>query len=149
MHRFEWDPKNQLTTQREDLYPGSKFEKSPRSQFNSTGGLKPLLQLERKAEFHASTQLRPDFPFETADTPRDPHQNRRGTLRFPPEQEMRPSSILPTPEVSREAPPNTKGFLTSHRHHEKFPEVTVATRGTPQFPATTQERPRDSPFNMN
>jgi len=57
-----------------------RFEIREKPQVNSTGGLKPLLQLERKAEFYASTQLRHDFPFETADTPRDPHQNRRGTL---------------------------------------------------------------------
>ena len=59
-------------------------------------------------------------------------------MRFPPEQEMRPSSIVLTPEVSREAHLNTKGFLTSHRHHQKFTEVTVTTRGTPKFPAATR-----------
>ena len=92
---------------------------------------------------------RPDSLFETADTPRNPRQNRRGTLRFPPQMEMRPSSIAPTPEESREAPHNSKGFLTSHRHHEKLPEVTVATRGNPKFPAATRERPRHSPLNVN
>ena len=92
---------------------------------------------------------RPDSLFETADTTQDPRQNRRGTLRFPPQLEMRPSSIAPTPEESREAPHNSKGFLTSHRHHEKLPEVTVTTRGNPKFPATNRETPWDSPFNVN
>ena len=61
--------------------------------------------------------------------------------------EMRPSSIAPTPVESREAPPNSTVSLTSHRHHEKLPEVTVTSGGNPGFPAATQERPRDSPFN--
>ena len=73
---------------------------------------------------------RPDSLFETADTPENPRQKRRGIQRFPPQLEMRPSSIVQTPEESREAPHNSKGFLTSHRHHEKFPEFTVATRET-------------------
>ena len=107
-----------------------------RNLFYSSGG---------KQSSKPQHKSRPDSLFETADTPRDPCQNRRGTLRFPPQLEMRPSSIALTPEESQEAPHNTKGFLTPHRHHEKFPEVTVATRGNPKFPAATRERPRDSP----
>ena len=122
--------------------------KAPDPQFNSTGGLKPLLHLKSKAEFHASTKLRPDFPFETRHTPRSMSEQERNP-DFPAEQEMRPSSIVPTPKESRNAPHNMKGFLNSNRHQEKFPEVTLATRGTPKFPAATQERPRDSPFIVN
>ena len=76
---------------------------------------------------------RPDSLFETADTTQDPRQNRRGTLRFPPQLEMRPSSIAPTPEESREAPHNSKGFLISQRQHERLPQVPFATRGNPHF----------------
>ena len=54
--------------------------------------------------FHNS---RPDSLFETAYTSRDPCQNRRGTLKFPPQFEKRPSSIAPNPVVSREAPPTS------------------------------------------
>ena len=42
-------------------------------------------------------------------------QNRRGTLRFPSQHEMSPSSIAPTPVVSGEAPSNSTVFLASHR----------------------------------
>ena len=79
----------------------------------------------------------------------DPRHNRRGILRFPPQLEMRPSSIIPNPVESREAPPNSRVFLTFHRHPEKLPEVTVTSRGTTGFPAAPRERPRDSPFNAS
>ena len=79
----------------------------------------------------------------------DPRHNRRGTLRFPPQLEMRPSSIIPNPVESREAPPNSRVFLTFHRHPEKLPEVTVTSRGNTGFPAAPRERPRDSPFNAS
>ena len=76
---------------------------------------------------------RPDSLFETAYTPRDPRQNKRGTLRFPSQQEMRPSSIAPTPVESREAPPNSTVFMISHRHYKKFAEVTVIHEGSQGF----------------
>ena len=85
----------------------------------------------------------PDSLFEMAYTARDPCQNRRGTLRFPLQITMRPSSIAPNPVESREAPPYSTVFLTSHRHPEKLPEVTVTSRGNTGFPATTREKTRD------
>ena len=78
---------------------------------------------------------RPDSLFETAYTSRDPRQNTRGTLRLPTQLEMRPSSIAPNPVVSREAPSNSTVFLTSNRHPEKLPEVTVTSPGNPGFPS--------------
>jgi len=88
---------------------------------------------------------RPDSLFETAYTSRDPCQNRRGTLKFPPQFEKRPSSIAPNPVVSREAPPNSTVFLTFHRHPEKLPEVPCLTsRKTSTFPLQHVLRP-DSP----
>ena len=74
---------------------------------------------------------RPDSLFETGYTARDPCENSRGTLRFLPQLEMRPSSIAPNPVESQEAHPNSTVFLTSHRHPEKFREVTVTTREEP------------------
>ena len=85
---------------------------------------------------------RTDFLFETTYTPRDPHQNRRGTLRFPPELEMRPFSIAPNPVESQELPPNSTVFLTSHRHHEKLPEVTITSQGNTGFPAPNEKTSR-------
>src|SRR5574341_112843 len=37
--------------------------------------------------------------------------------------------------------------LTSQSHHEKPPEVTCTSRGTPGCPASTRERPRETFFN--
>ena len=76
-----------------------------------------------------------------------------------------------TTEESQEAPYNSKGFLTSHRHHEKLPEGTVTTRGNqiflpqlkkdrnsrfplqcelrPNSPAMTREQSRAPPRNLN
>ena len=55
---------------------------------------------------------------------------------FPPQLEMRTSSIARTTVESQEAPPNSTVFLTSHRHHEKLPEVTATIQGNQAFPAT-------------
>ena len=90
---------------------------------------------------------RPDSLFETAYTSRDPCQNRRGTLKFPPQFEKRPSSIAPNPVEASEAPPNSTVFLTSQRNPEKLTEVTVTSQGTlgclPQF-----EKDLESPPSM-
>ena len=94
-----------------------------------------------------SHKLRSDSLSERAYTPRDPCQNRRGTPRFLPQLEMRPSSIAQIPVESPEAPHNSIVFLISHRHHEKLPKVTITSRGNPGFPTATRERPRDSSFN--
>ena len=94
-------------------------------------------------------KMRPDSPVPTLQRPCAASQKWRGTLRFLPQLEMRPSSIAPNPVESREAPPNSTVSLISHSHPEKFPEVTSTSRGNPEFPAATQERPRDSYFNAS
>ena len=58
----------------------ANLRKAPGPQFNSTGGLKPLLQLERKAEFYASTQVETWLPV----------WNCRHTPRFMSKQERKP-----------------------------------------------------------
>ena len=47
--------------------------------------------------------------------------------------------IAPNPVDSRQAPPKSTVSLTSQRQTEKLPEVTGRSRGTPGFPAATQE----------
>ena len=74
-----------------------------------------------------------DSLFEMAYTSRNTRQNRRGTLRFPPQLEMRPSFIAPNPVEFREAPPNSTVTLTSQRHAENLPEVTAQVDGTQDF----------------
>src|SRR5574341_902893 len=39
--------------------------------------------------------------------------------------------------------------LTSQSHHEKPPEITFTSRGTPGCPASTRERPRETFFNTS
>ena len=39
--------------------------------------------------------------------------------------------------------------LASQSHHEKPPEVTCTSRGTPECPASTRERPRETFFNTS
>ena len=115
-------------------FPCTHSNVTRESTHNTKGGLIPQLQIRKEPQVPNSTRLeawnlfensrgkqssmpphksRPDSLFETAYTPQDPSQNRRGTLRFPPKLKMRPSSIAPTPEESRDAPPNSKVFLTS------------------------------------
>ena len=60
-------------------------------------------------------KTRPDSPVPTLQRPCDRSQKWRGTLRFLPQLEMRPSSIAANPVESREAPPNSTVFLTSHK----------------------------------
>ena len=107
----------------------------------------PFDNLRGKESSMLPRTSRPDSVFETAYTARDLHQNSRGTLRFLPPLKMRPCSVAPNPVEAREDPPKSTIFLTSHRHPETLPEVTVTSQGNPGFPSTTQERPRDSPFN--
>ena len=91
-------------------------------------------------------KTRPDSPVPTLQGPCDLSQKWRGTLRFLPDLEIRPSSIAANPVESREASPSSIVSLTSQRHTEKLPEVTGTSRGNPGFPAATRERPRASFF---
>src|SRR5574340_305324 len=49
--------------------------------------------------------------------------------------------------AERSLPPPVS--LTSQSHHEKPPEVTCTSRGTPGCPASTRERPRETFFNTS
>ena len=86
-------------------------------------------------------KTRPDSPVPTLQGPCHPSQKWRGNLRFLPQLEMKPSSIAPNPDESREAPPNSTVSLNSQRHLENLPEVTGTSQGNPGFPAATRERP--------
>src|SRR5574337_1026193 len=82
-----------------------RSEKTPGSKFSSTSRLSPWGHLERQAEFHASTQDEAGLSCpQSAGTLRSDSEI-RGTLRFRPQLEMRPSSNAPRPVESREAPP--------------------------------------------
>ena len=147
LHRFECQPKINSQHEQSSDAPVANLKRAPGPKFTSPGGLNPLDNSRGKQSSMPPHKSRPDSLFETAYTPRDPRQNRRETPRFLPQLEMRPSSIAQIPLESPEATPNSTVFLTSHRHHEKLPEVAVTSRGSPGFPAATRERPRDSPFN--
>ena len=87
--------------------------------------------------FHTSLDLTPYLKWHTH--PRDPRQNRRGDLKIAPQLEMRPSSITPILVESREAPPNSKIFLTFHRLSLRSPAQVEGTQGyLPQL----QKEPR-------
>ena len=72
---------------------------------SSTRGWRPPDQLERQAEFPSSDKTGPGSPVRTLQGPCGRSPKRRGSLRFLPPLEMRPSSIAPNPAESREAPP--------------------------------------------
>src|SRR5574337_680581 len=82
-------------------------EKTPGSKYSSTSGPSPRGDLVRQAEFHASTQGEAGLSWpQSAGTLRSESEI-RGTLRFLPQLEMRPSSTAPNPVESREAPPTS------------------------------------------
>src|SRR5574341_1174367 len=125
-----------------------RSEKTPGSKYSSTSGLSPRGHLERQAEFHASTQDEAWLSCpQSAGTLRSESEI-RGSLRFLPQLEMRPSSNAPSPVESREALPPPVS-LASQSHHEKPPEVTCTSRGNPGFPASTRESPRETFFNTS
>ena len=59
---FRMSAKNQLTRRRVSDALVVNPKRAPGPKFNSAGGLKPLLQLERKAEFHAFTHIETYLP---------------------------------------------------------------------------------------
>ena len=142
-----------------NLTHGIKFLLSPRASLKnmqvphtSRKEVSSLKNLRGKRSSIPLQNTRPESPEPTQQGPCDPSQIQRqevrsGTLRFLPQLEMRPSSIAPNPEESREAPPNSTVSLTSQRHPEKLPDVTGTSKGNPGFPAATLERPRESFFN--
>ena len=142
--------------------PGHHFEGNPVDEGTTEGLLKlpcivqkntQVLHTARQVECHPMNnsigkqssfpphKTRPDSPVPTLQGPCHPSQKWRGNLRFLPQLEMRPSSIAPNPDESREAPPNSTVSLNSQRHLENLPEVTGTSQGNPGFPAATRERP--------
>src|SRR5574340_531322 len=134
------------STRRGSDSPVHRPEKPPGSKYSSTSGLAPRGHLERQAEFHASTQDEACLSCpQSAGTLRSDSEI-RGTLRFLPQLEMRPSSNA---QWSPERPLPPPVSLASQSHHEKPPEVTCTSRGNPGFPASTRERPRETFFNTS
>ena len=93
------------------------------------------------------TKTRPDSPVPTLQGPCDRSPKWRGNLRFLPQLEIRPSSIAPNPEESREAPRKYIVSLPSQMHPEKLPEITGTSRGNPGFPGKP-EKELESPSSM-
>src|SRR5574341_866797 len=84
-----------------------RSEKTPGSKDSSTSGLSPRGHLERQAEFHASTRHGAALSCpQSAGTLRSESEI-RGTLRFLPQLEMRPSANAPSPVETRESPPTS------------------------------------------
>ena len=148
-HLFEGNPVDEVTTQRGTDTPVHRPEKTACFKYNLTSGLSPPNNSRGKLSSIPQHRTRPDSPVPTLQRPCDRSQKWRGTLRFLPQLEMRPSSIAPNPVESREAPPNFTVSLTSHRHPEKLLEVTNPSRGNPGFTAATQEAPQKSFFNSS
>src|SRR5574341_1453756 len=87
--------------------PVHRPEKSPASKYSSTSGLSPRGYLERQAEFHASNQDEALLSCPQSAGTLGSESEIRGSLRFLPQVEMRPSSNAPSPVESREAPPTS------------------------------------------
>ena len=104
-HLFEGNPVGEGTTRRGTDTPVHHPETHAGSTHSSMRALRPPEQLERQAEFPSSDKTRPDSPVPTLQGPWDRSPKRRGSLRFLPPLEMRPSSIAPNPAESREVPP--------------------------------------------
>src|SRR5574340_624805 len=102
-----------------------RSEKTPGSKYSSTSGLSPRGHLERQAEFHASTQAEACLSCPPSAGTLRSESDIRGTLRFLPQLEMRPSSNAPSPVESREAPPTSSfpGLSEPPRSEEHTSEL--------------------------
>ena len=107
-HLFEGNPVGEGTTRRGTDTPVHRTEKPAGSTHSSTRGLRHPERLERQAEFPSSDKTRPDSPVPTLQGPCGWSLKRRGSLRFLPPLEMRPSSFAPSPAESQEAPPTAQ-----------------------------------------
>ena len=104
-HLFEGNPVGEGTTRRGTDTPVHRPETPVGSTHSSKRGLRPPEQLERQVEFPSSDKTRPDSPVPTLQGPCGRSPKRRGSLRFLPPLEVRPSSVAPDPAESRGAPP--------------------------------------------
>ena len=78
-------------------------------------------------------KTRPDSPVPNLQGPCNWSQNWRGTLRFLPQLEKRPSSIEPNSVVSREAPPNTTVSLILRGSVRSYLRSLAQVEGTQSF----------------
>ena len=119
-------------------------ERPAGSTHGSTRGLRPPEQIERQAGFPSSDKTRPGSPVPTLQGPCGRSPKRRGSLRFLPPLEMRPSSIAPDPGESREAPPTPqdpwplRGTLGSSL---RSPAEVEGNEGFPPHPEKDLESP--------
>ena len=103
--------------------------KGPRHALRNSRSFKTSpCHLKRNVEFPATFKKSPVFPASTRDE----------------------ALFLCTDSIGvPRGPSNSTIFLTSHKHPEKLPEVTVTCQGKPGFPAATTERTRYSPFKAS
>ena len=148
-HLFEGNPVSEGTTRRGTDTPVHHPEKPAGSTHSSTRGLRLPEQLERQPEFHSSDKTRHDSPVPTLQAPCSRSPNPRGSLRFLPPLEMRPSSIAPNPAESREAPPTPqhpsplRGTLGSSL---RSPAEVEGNEGFPPQPEKDLESPSSTPL---
>ena len=102
---FEGNPVGEGTTRRGTATTGHRPQRPAGSTQSSTSGLRPPEPLERPVVFPSSDKTRPDFPVPTLQGPCGRSPKRRGSLRFLPPLEVRPSSVAQGPAESQEAPP--------------------------------------------
>ena len=96
-HVFEGNPVSEGITRSGSDTPVHHPENPAGSTYSSTRGLRLPEQLERQPEFHSSDKTRHDSPVPTLQGPCSRSPKPRGSLRFLPPLEMRPSSIAPNP----------------------------------------------------
>ena len=147
-HLFECNPEDEVKTPRAMTPPLHGPEKAAGSKYNSTSGLTPHGQLERNAEFHASTQDEACLPCSNStETPR----SMSGMERNPevPASTRDEALFIPaaTGEESQGAPRNSKADLTSLRKHERVPHVHTQLESSLTFPTTNPQKPRNSPIH--
>ena len=147
-HLFEGNPLDEGTTRRGTDTPVHHLEKPAGATSSSTRGLRAPEQLERQAEFPSSDKTRPDSPVPTLQGPWDRSPKRRGSLRFLPPLEMRPSSIAPNPAESREGPPTPQHPSALRGTLGSSLRSSAEVEGN-EGPAPTRERPRESFFNAS
>ena len=146
---FQCNTEDEVTTRRGTDTPVASFGKPPRFQIQ-LDKCPVTLRTTREASGVPFLNTRRGLtPVSTLQRPCNQSQKWRGTLRFLPQLELRPSSIAPNPVESRKATPNSTVSLISQRHPEKLPEVSGTSRGNPGFPGAARERPRESFFNAS
>src|SRR5574338_76472 len=120
-----------------------RSEKTPGSKYSSTSGLSPRGHLERQAEFHASTQDEAGLSCDQCAGNLRSESEIRGTLRFLPQLEMRPSSNAPNSVESREAPPNSSfpNFAEPYESPPRSPAQVEGSQGFLPQPEKDLERP--------